>query len=263
MTTESYAAARHMLLSQLVNGPKVDAGEIHSQAINHPLQVTRELMDVIFKLKIPLLATSLQEAIKPNLPWAELHFEERVSGQPLNPPPSHVHWPWNHDSSMPDGQFSHTYPERMWPVMANVGEKCWDSERIIAVPHVGIRFEYGDLQSVVDLLTQSPLTRQAYLPIWFPEDTGGHVRTKNRVPCTLGYHFLIRDNELTMRYYMRSCDFVRHFPDDVYLAGRLMQWVWKQLWQNGQHDLDIGMLKMYISSLHCFEGDLPKLRGEL
>jgi thymidylate synthase len=76
---------------------------------------------------------------------------------------------------------------------------------------------------VIDLLRDRPTTRQAFIPIWFPEDTGAHHG--ERVPCTLGYHLMARDGRLKIVYYMRSCDFLRHFRDDVYMAGRLCQWV--------------------------------------
>jgi hypothetical protein len=140
----------------------------------------------------------------------------------------------------------------------------------------GIRFDYGDLDDVVDLLVRSPLTRQAYLPIWFPEDTGAHHR--QRVPCTLGYHFMIRESQLSCRYYMRSCDLIRHFTDDLYMAARLMQWITDQLnmCPNPWHDsaparkvlvcpeckssVKTGRLIMYISSLHAFTGDAYKLK---
>ena len=38
---------------------------------------------------------TLVDQIKPNLPWANDHFEERVGGLPLNPPPSNEWWPFN------------------------------------------------------------------------------------------------------------------------------------------------------------------------
>ena len=147
-------------------------------------------------------------------------------------------------------EFAHTYPERMWPKYAGY--------IIPGQPLVqkGIRFFYGDLEDVVNLLIKSPGTRQAFLPIWFPEDTG--VVHGERVPCTLGYHFMIRNGKLQITYYMRSCDLIRHFQDDVYMAGRLAQWVRDQL-NNHLHNTvyDVGELVMHIVSLHCFEGDIP------
>jgi thymidylate synthase len=87
----------------------------------------------------------------------------------------------------------------------------------------GIRYEYGDLDDVVNLLYEHPFTRQATFPIFFPEDTG--AVHGGRIPCTLHYHFLRRGDSLHLWYAIRSCDAVRHFRDDVYMATRLCQWV--------------------------------------
>ena len=212
-----------------------------------PQALTREVTDVVFEWPIPNSITMLQIETNPNLPWAEDHFQERVSGIPYNPPPSHEWWPHaqaSNEEHRKFERFSHTYPERFWPRAA-----LKDRGR----EPVGIRYRYGDLTDVVSLLQRSPFTRQAYLPVWFPEDTGAHHG--ERVPCTLGYHFLLRDDRLSCRYFIRSCDFLRHFRDDVYMAARLTQWVAWEL----PGDIQIGNLVMVIGSLHIFDGEQSTL----
>ena len=261
------------------------------------VHATHEVTDVTITMAIPDDASNLALAMHPhvNQEWADEHFLERVGGVPVNPPPSHERWPWarhngNHQKA---DQFSHTYPERMWPKHAGdidchhgyvvsgpsdimpvdkYGQA--DDGKQVCNGRSGIRFEYGDLSDVVDLLVRSPLTRQAYLPIWFPEDTGS-VHGE-RVPCTLGYHFMVRDGRLSCRYYMRSCDLIRHFADDVYLASRLTQWVTDE-WNARAYYTDRapdgspqdppfwkaltpGDLIMHISSLHAFVGDAYRLK---
>jgi thymidylate synthase len=221
-----------------------------------PRWVTRELENVVFQYKVPRTQDELMRETKPNMPWAEEHFKERVSGQPLNPPPSHTMWPYgqkNNEEHLTDGKFSHTYPERMWP--KNVGLQVVEGNKLT---HWGLRFGYGDLQDLVDLLVEHPATRQAYLPIWFPEDLTA-ANEGQRVPCTLGYHFLLRDSKLNMTYFIRSCDLIRFFRDDVYMACRLCQWV---LAACGWGERKPGVLTMHIVSLHCFEGDLVQPRGQ-
>ena len=210
------------------DGEEVEVGEWQSQDVrDKPEMVSRELRHVTFKLKIPESDVDLRKQILPNLPWAEDHFQERVSGIPHNPPPSEAWWPYavQGNKEHKDGQkFSHTYPERMWPKYASdlsLGTRG----------NAGIRFKYGDLDDVVEQLTRNPLTRQAFLPIWFPEDTGSVAG--QRVPCTLGYHFLLRNGRAQIVYYIRSCDLLRHFTDDVYMACRLLQWVVGKLQGNG------------------------------
>jgi hypothetical protein len=189
----------------------------------------------------------LVDQIKPNLPWADEHFEERVGGLPLNPPPSHSRWPFaqkNNGEFGGNNKFSHTYPERIWPKYAS------DEPNSVMS---GIRFEYGDLMGVINLIQKEPLTRQAFLPIWFPEDTGG--ANGERVPCTIGYHFIYRHGYMHVVYYIRSCDFFRHFRDDIYLCCRKVIWILEKLRERDPfwNDVKPGMFTMHITSLHAFK----------
>lgn len=214
-----------------------------------PFMNTIEVEDVTIDVDIPQGVTEWQEVVKPNLPWAEEHFLERVSGVPWNPPPSHVRWPFaqkDNEEHQAGHQFSHTYPERFWPIYAN------DS----ISPREGIRFPYGDLNDIVRLLRDRPATRQAYLPVWFPEDLAASTEGA-RVPCSLGYHFLQRNGALKIVYYIRSCDFYRHFRDDVYMAGRLCQWVAEAIGSRPSH------LVMHISSLHIFSAERGRITAEV
>lgn len=260
------AIVEDLRLMFLKSAVPVDVGEWHSQPVNNPMLVTRELQDVILVYRVDRTIEGLQADVRPNLPWAEDHFQERVSGRPLNPPPSNEWWPFaqagNASHKASEGYFSHTYPERFWPKYASdtarifaADEEDWHGYmEDFAHNNRGIRFDFGDLNDVVTMLFDNPETRQAYLPVWFPEDTG--TTHGERVPCTLGYHFMIRDGRLSCRYYIRSCDYVRHFKDDVYMAARLMQWICDKI-----PNIRPGQLLMYISSFHVFEGDVPKLKG--
>lgn len=260
MLTFKYKVERFR--DQLLESKPVDAGSWHSiPTAGNPMLVTMELPFVDFVVKVPDRVDRLQEYCRPNLPWAEDHFAERVSGMPLNPAPSHNWWPWSHKQHHDENEeFSHTYPERFWPRFANAPvmgsrqSKKRPNGREVAVPHNGIRYEYGDLGDVVKLLCDNAYTRQAVLPVFFPEDTGNVSGV--RIPCSLYYHFMYRDDALHCHYTMRSCDFVRHFKDDVYMAARLLQWV------ADQTDLGVGTLKVSISSLHAMEGDRYKMTEE-
>lgn len=209
-----------------------------------------------FRAEIPPTTEGLIKESSPNLPWADEHLEERVGGFPLNPPPSHVNWPFAQRGNEKFGgntKFSHTYPERIWPKFASDEPNS---------KMTGIRYEYGDLGDVIDLLQREPYTRQAFLPIWFPEDTGS-VHGE-RVPCTIGYHFIRRGDYLHVVYYIRSCDYIRHFKDDIYLACRKVQWIIEKLkekdyanWEN----VIPGYLSMHITSLHCFNREREVLKN--
>lgn len=241
----------------------IDEGRpVHSkywQALDvskYPMMAMAEILNHSFSAQMKHTIEGLKEDIKPDLPWADDHFEERVSRIPHNPPPSHEWWPHGKQGNkefMATEKFSHTYPERMWPKHAELRDALNQKQ-------FGIRYPYGDLDDVVNLLVKDPLTRQAYLPLWFPEDTG--AVHGERVPCTLGYHFIARDGLIHIVYYIRSCDFIRHFRNDIYFTARLLRWVWKQLitldpvtWV----DVKLGHLTMHITSLHVFARELPLL----
>lgn len=215
-----------------------------------------EVMNHSFQFFIPHTLEELVSEVKPNLPWADDHFKERVGGLPLNPPPSHEWWPFSQKNNEQFGgntQFSHTYPERMWPKNAGVNG---DSEHLS-----GIRFRYGDLGDVVDLLEREPYTRQAFLPIWFPEDTG--TVHGERVPCTIGYQFMRRGDHFHMVYYIRSCDYIRHFRDDVYMACRKLMWILdilKERNPDSWRNVTPGYFAMHITSLHCFNSEKTVLK---
>lgn len=213
-----------------------------------------------------------RDEIKPNLPWADDHFLERICGQPLNPGVEYANWPWatSAEKHLEDKQFNHNYMERYWPKLANQVTKptrtaseykegiCdYDAYGPDTNPPIrGIRHEYGDLDNVISLLAGEPLTRQAYLPIWFPEDTGD--THSGRKPCTLGYHFIMRNNRLDIVYYIRSCDMFRHLRDDIYLTVRLLFHVLKQCREINPQAWDKvlpGDYLMHITSLHMFVSD--------
>ena len=236
-----------------------------------PEMATHEVLNFSGSFVMPTTRLDYyQKMVQPNLPWADVHFEtERVSGQPINPGESWRIWPWGNSADKfrkADQQFEHTYAERYWPKWAGrtpwgtlEGMPEWPAD---AEEHRGIRFKYGDLMDVVNLLIKHPLTRQAYLPIWFPEDTG--VNEGQRVPCSLGYHFIRRGDHLHIGYWLRSCDFYRHFRDDVYLTIRLLLWVLDRLQSGGANDwmeVKPGIYSMWVTSLHLFVNDYKKLYG--
>lgn len=246
-------------ISQLDRQMKIFSMPIHTanwQSIDiskRPEAQMRELTNVFFKAEmVSEDLTYYQEVIKPNLPWADRHFIiERVSGSPINPGTTWKEWPYgNSAGNFLEGEvFSHTYAERYWPTKAGGFPDGED-------PNWGIRYPYGDLGDVIKLLANDPFTRQAYLPVWFPEDTG--VVHGKRVPCTLGYHFLMRRNKLDVFYPIRSCDWYRHGRDDIYLTVRLVLWLLQQLRRRNSDVWGLvhpGTFSMWIGSLHLFIND--------
>lgn len=201
---------------------------------NNPLV---EISDIF--IKDLYLQPDLIEYTSPDLPWAEDHFQERINGQPINPGEQYRNWPYykgldNDDLFRKEGEFSHNYMERYW---------CSSLK--------GRRFQYGDLNDIIERIKDNPYTRQAYLSVWHPEDQSNHGE---RVPCTLGYWFKSKDGVLNMTYHIRSCDAIRHYRNDLYMSYRLLQQV------ADETGLQPGYMNIWIGSLHCFKSDLYQLK---
>ena len=227
----------HLAKRMLAHGVPIQRTSWQSSQAPSP---AHELVNVVLEFKVPDSLTIWQDQCQADLPWSEDHFQERISGKPLNPTPSYPDWPWhnreNADLFIRSGKrFDHTYPERFWP--KDAGDNY--------------QGHYGDLHDVVSLLRRDPWTRQAYLPVYFPEDTG--TTQGQRVPCTLGYHFIRNGPGLDCNYFLRSCDLTRHYKNDVYLAGRLLQWVVDEVAR--QSFPYPGTLTLFISNLHLFTQD--------
>ena len=195
-----------------------------------------EILHVSEKIQMQQSANDASDAVNAKQPWANVHFLERVGGVPINPDPSHKMWARTTDDYLSDGKcFSHTYSERLW------------SKDL----HTGIRYNIADLNTLVEVLKKEPDTRQAYLPMFFPEDLTASLQGE-RVPCSLGWQFIIRNNKLDIFYPMRSCDAMRHLHNDLYFANRLGLWVVNK----AGLDVEMGTLHFIATSLHCFEQDV-------
>ena len=164
--------------------------------------------------------------------YIEEEFQERVDGLPHNPGlawyQDEEYWKEFLDS---DGEFDYTYSERM----------------------------YQWLSFITDMLENDPNTRRAWLAIWNRTDLVNSRQGSNygRVPCSLGYQFMLREGRLHLHYVMRSCDFIKHFKKDVVLALKLQEYVVNHINEHmGMQLVSMGTFTHTIFSLHAFEKDL-------
>jgi len=219
---------------------------------------TYELLNVTTWYQMQQSDSHAAADILPDLPWAEAHFQERVGGKAINPGVEHANWPYHAngaDLHLKNEKYDHNYMERFWPTGLKFEPMVFNGKS--GQRFRGYRFPVGDLQDVAEQLLDNPGTRQAYLPIFFPEDTG--AVDNQRVPCTLGYHFIIRNSELHLQYNMRSCEIYRHFTNDVYMAVRLAQWMRDCIVSMGGPFYTLGQLTLHAVSLHGFVGDKHKI----
>lgn len=281
MKSPTFAAVYRNLVTAMRAAPPVRTERWQGVDVSRdPSSTTYELTNVVFEVDLAGVEDldHWRGDVRPNLPWADDHFAERVCGSPLNPGAEWRNWPWasSADKHRKNDIFNHSYSERLWPRWprhGNGGDYSGVPQRendLRKQPNIanagmrGIAHRYGDLQDLVELLAGEPHTRQAYIPMFFPEDTG--VGDGGRKPCSLGWHFLCRDDQLGVFYPMRSVDLRRHFKDDCYLCVRLLLWVIDrcrernpEFWNN----VKPGTYGMWMSSLHVFRNDYEMLmRGE-
>ena len=269
MLTNNFTYAFNILRDRFRVAPRVKKRQWQGVDISQkPEMEFYELLNIKFGVALNGVEDlqHYKDDIKPNLPWADNHFSERVCGEPLNPGKEWANWPYAKSADGfrdDDGQFNHTYMERFWPKYAGYTDQGELKDTIydpvdgcVFNKRMGIRHSYGDLNDVVKLLLKDPTTNQAWLPIFFPEDTG--IGDGGRKPCTLGYQFIQRSGLMHIYYPIRSCDFVRHFRDDCYLAVRLLLWVLAQLRAADPKTWDhvtVGNYEMHCTSLHIFRND--------
>lgn len=264
----SFTDARRYFTTLLMNdAPPVKTERWQGVPVNTD---TFELYDVNFSVPLLGIADPVHWAkdTRANLPWADDHFLERVGGEPINPGVEWANWPWNKSASnfVAQGRFNHNYMERLWPKFARrtddgkLPKQGGPGPRKYPVadhrPKFGIAHGYGDLWDMVELLAHEPFTRQAYIPLFFPEDTG--KSDGGRKVCTLGYHVMRRGDKCNIWYPLRSCDLIRHWPDDCYLAIRLLLWIidrCKELNPTSWSGVVPGEYGMHATSLHIFASD--------
>jgi thymidylate synthase len=155
--------------------------------------------------------------------WAATDFHERISGEPLNPGEAWTirgnYWRTFLVGNPP--KFHYTYAERMSKT----------------------------LQQVTDLLKKDLSTRRAYLAIFDPLLDSVN-KLDERIPCSLGYWFNFRNDQLNITYLQRSCDFGEHAFYDMYMATRLKDYVADCL------KVKPGTFTHWLGSLHVFAKDV-------
>jgi hypothetical protein len=273
----SFPGVAEELRVALLDAPHVKTERWQGVPVNTD---TRELRNACFEVDLGGNEDldHWRASICPSIPWADDHFLERVGGEPLNPGIQWQHWPWGNSANKfraaagaGPARFNHTYMERLWPKFCRRTPdgslpKTFDGIRRYPENDFrqkqGIGHSYGDLQDFVELLAEEPHTRQAWIPLFFPEDTG--KGDGGRKPCTLGYQIMVRDGWAHIWYPLRSCDFRRHWRDDCYLAVRLLLWTIDRCRERSEKWRDIlpGTYSMHCTSLHVFESDMGWLRGE-
>jgi len=104
---------------------------------------------------------------------------------------------------------------------------------------------------VIKKLKANQQARGAVISVWDRNDMQLSLESR-RVPCTLDYQFLIRDDELSMVISQRSCDLVHFFTLDFCKAALLGRYIAKEVGVN------MGYLVHNLCSLHAYRKDVPE-----
>lgn len=223
-----------------VRGISVECNSYQDKKLYGEDRFVKELIGVDFKIDKPLLDRDKaieyifrdKEETDKIIRYCKQEIKDRCSGKPLNPGNSYKIRSDMWNKFLEDGEkFSYQYAERLW---------------------TGDQF-----RTVIDVLKGDSGTRQAVLSVWNPtidmdiNKTGGG----NRIPCSLNYQFLIRNNHLHCIYSMRSNDFLGHHVIDLYCASGLMEYVVEEL-KDTYPGLKVGSLTYLGGSLHAFHWNL-------
>ena len=185
---------------------------------------TRELQNYIYTVTDPNPAY-----LNPVQPWADLEWQERLAGI----------------EGKPNAKLN---PGEAWKAREDVWRQFLQADGKFAYTY-GDRFRsHRQVRIMINRIKVDPDSRQLYISIWNPIDVhklGG----VSRVPCSLGYLIQIRKGKLNITYNMRSCDFITHFNNDVYLACKL------QAYMADQTGYEVGTFTHWIGSLHIFNKD--------
>ena len=222
----------------LVQGISVAVSHYQNQKLEGDEQITKELVGVSFIISKPLRKRKemLEFVFKAEAQKIENYciqeHKDRTTGAALNPGESYKirQDMWQKFMVNDETHFDYTYSERMW----------------------------NKIGRIIKTLAEDKHSRQAVLQIFEPEDlekTGGDTR----IPCSVDYNFMIRNDRLHLIYHMRSNDYFGHFPIDIWLAAELMKYVADILKEQVYSELKYGPVIYFANSLHAYDWDLKKV----
>lgn len=154
--------------------------------------------------------------------WADAEFQERVSSTYVNPGKAweqrkHIWAEFLNEK----GRFDYSYNNRM----------------------------FLSLNATIKELIRNLDSRQAIINVWDAQIDPTNLGGKKRIPCSMYYQILVRNNTVNIIYSQRSADVVTHLGNDIYLAYKLMEYVANEI------GVKTGYLFHNIGSLHTYKKD--------
>lgn len=221
-----------------VSGITVPVKHYQNKELVGENQNTKELIGVNFIISKPslkkkeMLEFLFKEEADNIEKYCEQELLDRVNREGLNPGNSYKIRIdlWQSLMSKKDGEkFDYTYSER-------------------------INF-HNQLDNAIASLKEDEHSRRAMVMIFKPEDTDESMGFATRIPCSISYQFVIRNNKLMVIYYIRSNDYFKHFAIDIWLANAMQEYIVEQL-KETYPKLKVGSLNYYCGSFHAYNEDL-------
>ena len=219
-----------------VQGITVPVKHYQNKKLDGKNKDTKELVGVSFTIAKPLVQRDemLEYVFKKD--WKRIkkyciqEHKDRVCGNSLNPGNSYkIRQDMWQKFIEGEDRFSYTYSERMW----------WQYKNILQT------------------LKEDKHSRQAIIQIFQATIDNDRFGGDTRIPCSVDYQIMIRNNRIYLIYHIRSNDYFGHFPIDVWLAAEIMKWFRDKL-KETYKGLETGSLIYFCGSLHAYAWDLDK-----
>ena len=174
-------------------------------------------------------------------PWADLEFEERV------------HDPYTRgDEGELIGEPQFINPGEAWKTRSEVWGEFMHNGKM-GYTYNELLWNNDQLVKIINRLEEDPDSRQLWISLWDPTRDPDLLGGVSRVPCSLGYGLQVRNGKLNLHYVMRSCDFSTHFPNDVYLAIKMLEYIARLT------NYLVGNFTHTMFSLHVYRKDLKNV----
>jgi thymidylate synthase len=228
---DCYEMVREVERDLFEMGVTYESETVQDKKLEGKARDTMELFGYAYALKSDARVWDMVEYMKGNVKWIKAEIDERTMGScvpddvgPFNLNPG-IAWQCMPDfwkQYLRDGRFSYTYAERL----------TWQ------IPYV--LYE----------LRHRPNSRHAVITMYDQHQDLMNWGGRDRVPCSMHYQFLIRNNKLHCIYSQRSCDFLKFFAADVAITLGLHRYIARGLNQT------VGDFTHFLGSVHAFKTDL-------
>ena len=237
---DCYDMANEQIRDLLQAGITVEVNHYQNKKLYGDERFTKELVGVSFTISKPMkkrkemLDFLFREESDTIEKYCQQEFEDRVCGKSLNPGNSYKirkdMWQKFLEGEE-ETEFSYTYSERF--------------------------NKHNQLNNLIDCLKEDKHTRQAILQVYQASEDSDKFGGNTRIPCSVDFQVMIRNNRVNLVYHMRSNDALGHFGVDIWLAAELMEHVCSEL-QNTYQGLKTGSLTYFAGSFHAYQWDLKQ-----